>query len=313
MEVSLVISKLLPVILIISLGWFLKRTKLISEDGNTFLKKLIVNVGLPAVMLISFMRMAITPSLILFIPGILLLNVLLLYIGKLASRYTGGKYSSFLFTGFEYGMFAIAVFTAAYGPESASYIAIIDLGHELFIWFIFVTVLLSVSGKKQSAAETVQSFIKSPIIIGIFIGILVNVLNFETVMEANPVSKGIITTIEMLMSLTAPLILISIGAGLTLSRAGLNFALKVTAIRLPIVLLLSFLVGRLILRNILNLPFAFEAAVFTLFIAPPPFIIPLFMSNEDAEERGIINTTLTFYTLVSLVLFVIYFSINPVL
>ena len=313
MEVSLVISKLMPVIIIIVLGWILRHAKLIEEEGNTFLKKIIVNVGLPAVMFISFLRMTITPSLALIIPGIFILNILLLIAGKYISKLLGGKYSPFLFTGFEYGMFAIAVFTAAYGTSSASYIAIIDLGHELFIWFIFVTVLLSVSGKKQSTGQTIQSFVKSPIIIGILLGIIGNIIHLEELVNSEPVTMGIIRTIEMLMSLTAPLILISIGAGLSLSKKGLKFAVKVTAIRLPIVLILSFTIGKLILKNILGLPFGYEAALFTLFIAPPPFIIPIFMRKEDTIERGVINTTLTFYTIISLILFIAYFSFYPVL
>lgn len=41
MEVSLVISKLMPVILIIALGWLLRKANFINNDGNNFLKKLI--------------------------------------------------------------------------------------------------------------------------------------------------------------------------------------------------------------------------------------------------------------------------------
>jgi len=311
--VSLVISKLMPVILIIALGWSLRRIKLITDEGNTFLKKLIVNVGLPSVLYISFMNMSITASLIFIIPGILILNILLLFFGKFAASFIGGKYSPFLFTGFEYGMFAIAVFTAAYGTEAASYIAIIDLGHELFIWFVFVTILISVSGKKQTVKKTLTSFIKSPIILSITFGIISNILNLGEFINLNPISKGFLTTIEILMSLTSPLILLSIGAGLSISKSGLSFAAKVTAIRMPIVIILSFLIGKLILRNLLGLSFAYEAALFTLFIAPPPFIIPLFMLDTEAKEKGVINTTLTFYTIVSLVLFVIFFAFNPVL
>jgi malate permease and related proteins len=313
MEVSLVISKLMPVILIIALGWVLKKVKFITDEGNNFLKKLIVNVGLPAVLFVSFLNMSMTMSLVFLIPGIFIINALLLLFGKFAGSFVGGKYSPFLFTGFEYGMFAIAVFTAAYGTESASYIAIIDLGHELFIWFVFVTVLLSVSGKKQTVKGTLTSFIKSPIILAITFGIIGNIFNLGEFITSNPISKGLLTTIEMLMSLTAPLILLSIGAGLSLSKSGISFAAKVTAIRMPIVLVLSYIIGKLILRNLLGLPFAYEAALFTLFIAPPPFIIPLFMPDNDALEKGVINTTLTFYTIVSLVLFVVYFSLNPVL
>jgi len=311
MEVSLVISKLLPVILIIALGWLLKKVRFITDEGNNFLKKLIINVGLPAVLFISFLNMSMTMALVFLIPAVFILNSLLLIFGKFAAVLVGGKYSRFLFTGFEYGMFAIAVFAAAYGTSSTSYIAIIDLGHELFIWFVFVTLLLSVSGKKQTVQGTFLSFIKSPIILSITLGIIGNVLNLGEFFNSNSISKGLLTTIQMLMSLTAPLILMSIGAGLSLSKSGIRFALKVTAIRMPIVLLLSYVVGKLVLSNLFGLPFAYEAALFTLFIAPPPFIVPLFMPDEDAVERGVINTTLTFYTIVSLILFIGYFSIHP--
>ncbi|MCF6334852.1 MAG: transporter, partial [Spirochaetales bacterium] len=285
MEVSLVISKLMPVILIIILGWILKQTKLITGDGSTLLKKLIVNVGLPSVFFLSFLKMSITMSLIMFIPGMFLLNILLLFAGKGAAKITGGKYSPFLFTGFEYGMFAIAVFSAAYGTSSASYISILDVGHELFIWFVFVTVILATSNAKNTAGDTIRSFIKSPIIIAIILGFAGNLLGLEQIINSNPVLNGVETTIEMLMSLTAPLILLSIGAGLSLSRLGLSFAVKVTAIRLPVVLALIFLINKFIIREYMGLPFAYEAALFTLLIAPPPFIIHLYMSDKDGEEK----------------------------
>ncbi|MCK5199973.1 MAG: transporter, partial [Spirochaetales bacterium] len=77
MEVALVVSKLMPVILIIVLGWILRKTKLITNEGSTLLKRLIVNVGLPSVFFLSFLKMTITMSLIMFIPGMFLLNILL--------------------------------------------------------------------------------------------------------------------------------------------------------------------------------------------------------------------------------------------
>lgn len=311
MEVALIISKLMPVILTIVLGWILKRTKLITDEGSTLLKRLIVNIGLPSVFFLSFLEMNITMSLIMFIPGMFLLNIILLFVGRGAAKITDGKYSPFLFTGFEYGMFAIAVFTAAYGESSASYIAILDVGHELFIWFVFVTVILATSNEKNTAGDTIRLFIRSPIIIAIVLGFSGNILGLKQIINSNPVLKGVETTVAMLMSLTAPLILLSIGSGLSLSRFGLKFAVKVTAIRLPLVLALIFFINKFVIRGLMELPFAYEAALFTILIAPPPFIIPLHIPDEDAEERGIINTTLAFYTILSLVLFVIYFSFNP--
>lgn len=313
MQLAEVVSKLTPIITIIILGRVLKKTGLITEEGGIFIKKIIINIGLPSVMFLSFMRMEITPSLALFIPGMFVLNIALLLAGKVAAKAVGGNYSPFLFTGFEYGMFAVAVFTAAYGAEAVSYIAIIDLGHELFIWFILVSLMISSSGGKQTPAESLRTFIKSPIIISIAAGITVNLLDLESFLNSNPVAQGAVSTADMLMSLTAPLILLSIGAGLSLSKSGLGFALKVTSIRLPIVLGVYFLFGSIFMQRILNLSFPFEAAFFTLVISPPPFIIPMFVPEDSEKEAGNINTTLTVYTIISLILFTVFFSIHPVL
>ena len=51
-------------------------------------------------------------------------------------------YFPFLMTGFEYGMLGVSLFGSAYGLENIGYIAVADLGHELFIWFVFLALLL---------------------------------------------------------------------------------------------------------------------------------------------------------------------------
>jgi hypothetical protein len=66
-----------------------------------------------------------------------------------------------------------------------------------------------------------------------------------------------------------------------------------------------------VLRTWLQLPPAIEVALFTLLIMPPPFIIPLYMRPTDTREMIYVNNTLTFYTVVSIMLFTIYFMLNP--
>ncbi len=311
MTALLIFSKLLPVILLILLGYILKKTGIITDTGTDIIKKLIVDVGLPAVLFLSFLNITLDISFIFIIAGMFLLNVLLLVFGKAAGKINKqNKYTPFLFTGFEYGMFALGVFGAAYGENAISYIAVMDLGHELFIWFVFVTVLTAVSGQKKSLGETFGSFFKSPIIAGILLGLIGNAIGLEELMDSSSYFQGIKTTIEMVGNLTAPLILITIGAGLYFSRNGLKFAFITLAVRIPVVLLLFFSLGALLKKGF-ALPFAFEAALYTLLIAPPPFIIPLFIPKEAKSERGEINAVLTLYTLASLVLFIIFFALHP--
>jgi len=313
MQELLVLSKLIPVVLLILLGFIMKTTGVISKEGMDVIKKLIIDIGLPAVLFLSFLSADIELSFLLIIAGMFSLNILLLLFGNLwKGLNSGNKYTPFLFSGFEYGMFALGIFATAYGGENISYIAVIDLGHELFIWFVFVTVLLSVSGEKKSPGQVVSGFLTSPIIAAITAGLAGNFFGLKPVMDSNIFLSGIETTVSMVGGLTAPLILLSIGAGLEFSRRNLKFGISVVLIRTAAVLLLYWMLEPIISR-VMGLPFAYSAALFTLLTAPPPFIIPLFIPSGNTSERAEINSVLTLYTLSSLAIFMLFFSAHPVL
>ena len=46
-----------------------------------------------------------------------------------------------------------------------------------------------------------------------------------------------------------------------------------------------------------------EAAVLTMFVLPPPFVIPLFMREPEGADRTFVVNTLSLATLVTLVAF----------
>jgi hypothetical protein len=74
---------------------------------------------------------------------------------------------------------------------------------------------------------------------------------------------------------------------------------------------LAFLLNRYLVQGILHLDTLFETALFTLLVLPPPFIIPLYTSPELADkEKEYINNTLTMHTLISIIVFSLYFVIN---
>jgi len=75
----------------------------------------------------------------------------------------------------------------------------------------------------------------------------------------------------------------------------------------PLALVLNFF----LIRELLHLEKLFEAGLFTLLVLPPPFIVPLYVKPEKSEERRYVNNVLTLYTVVSVVVFIVYFVINP--
>jgi hypothetical protein len=119
------------------------------------------------------------------------------------------------------------------------------------------------------------------------------------------------STLEFLAALTVPVILITVGFGIKLDRKGFQSAVRVVAIRMAIIIPTLLLLNGLVVRRLLQLGWPYEVAVFTLFIAPPPFIIPLFMKANLLEERRFVNNVLTLHTIVSVTLFVLFFIFNP--
>jgi predicted permease len=217
-------------------------------------------------------------------------------------------------TGFEYGMLGVSLFGAAYGLDRIGYIAVADLGHEIFIWFVFLPLLLIKRDGTQNPKEIIKSFLSAPVVIAILTSILFNVLGGRDLLYQLPLTGALMSTFGFLGNLTVPLILIIVGYGIKINRAGMKDALFVVILRLGILIPLSVLLNIYLIRDYLQLDPLFESALFTLLILPPPFIVPLYArSNLAVEEKQYINNVLTVHTVISVTLFIVYFVMNPVL
>jgi len=214
-------------------------------------------------------------------------------------------------TGFEYGMLGISLFGSVYGLENIGYIAVVDLGHEIFIWFVFLALLLKEREGIQSSGQLVKTFFRSPVVIGILLGIVLNVVRVQQFLYDFPITAGVMTTLQYLANLTIPLILIIIGYGIKFDRYGVREASTVIVTRLAILIPLALIVNIFLVRGLLQLGKPFEIALFTLFILPPPFIIPLYIRPDLTDEKRYVNNVLTIYTVVSIGIFTVYLVLNP--
>jgi predicted permease len=311
-----ILNQVLPILLLISLGYWVNRKKFLTETTIEELRKVVVNFALPAVIFISFLNIELKPAYFVIFIIAFLLCILLFLLGNLIKRQFGIQYSYFpyLVTGFEYGMLGVSLFGAAYGLERIGYIAVADLGHEIFIWFVFLPLLLIKRDGTQNPKEIVKSFLSAPVVIAILTSILFNVLGGRDLLYQLPLTGALMSTFGFLGNLTVPLILIIVGYGIKINRAGLKDALFVVLLRLGILIPLSVLLNIYLIRGYLQLDPLFESALFTLLILPPPFIVPLYArSNLAVEEKQYINNVLTVHTVISVTLFIVYFVMNPVL
>ena len=308
-----IISRVLPILLLLTIGVGLRRTNFISESTVGDLRKLVVNLALPAVLFTAFLEIEFDANDVAIVLFTFLLCVALYGIGRaLQPRFGAGhEYFPFLMTGFESGMLGISLFGSAYGLSQVGYFAVVDLGHELFIWFFFLALLLARRDGIQSPARLFGAFIRSPVIIAILAGIVASLAGVRDVLYDGPIVGGVMNTLLFLAALTVPLILLIVGYGIQLDRRGIREAATPVVIRLVILLPLALVLPVLLFDPLLDGNPYSQAALFTLLILPPPFIIPLYMKPNLQDERRYVNNALSVYTVVSIVLFVAYVMINP--
>ncbi len=314
-QTAAIINRVLPILFLLFLGFWMRRAAFVSEEVVEGLRKIVVNVALPAVLFISFLSVELEPSFVALAVLIFGLCVALYFLGGfLGPRVQPDHpYFKFLMTGFEYGMLGVSLFGSAYGLRNIGIFAVVDLGHELFIWFAYLPLLLRERDGIQKISDLLRSFLSSPVVIAILLSIFFNILGWQELLRTMPVTGAVMATLDFLATLTIPLILIIVGYGIKLDRQGLGEAARPVIIRLAILLPLAFLLNTFLIRGLLDLPKAYEVALFTLLVLPPPFIIPLFMRPELLSEKRYVNNVLTLYTIVSIILFAGYFILNPTL
>jgi malate permease and related proteins len=310
----LILNQVLPILFLIFLGYWIHHKDFLAAATLDGLRKLVVNLALPAVLFISFLNVSLKSSYWVIFGFAFILCILLFLLGQSLSRQFKIRYAYFpyLITGFEYGMLGISLFGAAYGLSKIGYIAVMDLGHEFFIWFVFLPLLLLKRDGAENPKELFRSFVSAPVVIAILASIGLNLLGARDLLYQYPVTGALMTTLNFLGSLTVPLILIIVGYGIKIDRAGIKDALPVVLIRLGILIPLALLVNAYLVHGLLHLDKTFEAGLFTLLILPPPFIVPLYTRSDlGVQEKQYINNVLTLHTLISVAVFIIYFILNP--
>ena len=198
-----------------------RRRQFLTDGVMEGLRKVVVNLALPSVVFISFLRGIRTSSqrmrpfsspfsaCALSVRSVSGVGLLLKRLGHVQHGYF-----PFLMTGFEYGMLGVSLFGSAYGVEKIGYIAVVDLGHEFFIWFVFLGLLLMRRDGLQNPQQWAKVFSDPRVSLAIVAGLLLNVLGGQTALYQWPVTGALMATLQFLGNLAIPLDLLIVGYNL---------------------------------------------------------------------------------------------------
>ncbi len=309
----MIIAKIIPLIGFIGLGVLFRKKEFLSRSTVDQLKWLIVNVLLPGVLFKTFLTARLEGGLVIVALAVFAANLIMMGGGFLVSPLlpTGKRYAPFLTGGMEYGMLGLALFSSLYGVAGLEYIAVVDLGHEIFFWFLLIPIFTAREEGKKGLP--LKSFLFSPINIGIIAGLVLNLLGITGPFGETAAGRGVFALCDMMGAAIGPLILMVIGYGLRFVRRGSRDAVITVLVRLPLAVVLAYCVGVLLIRNVLGWSQGYVTAIWILFLTAPSFSIPIFARSAGTEEESYITSTIAIYTIITFIAATVVLTQYPVL
>jgi predicted permease len=302
------VSRVLPVLLLFGLGAVLRRRGFFAESTVADLRRFVLAVTLPSALFLTFLRVSLDVRYLPIVVLVFAACVLMLLAGPGLARLVGVRspYAGPLMTGFEAGMLGYAIYGGVFGPDALYRFGIVDLGQVLFVFFVLATVLTRrATGVMPGVRDTVVAFIRTPVIVAILAGVVGNLVGLGAILDSTTLTSALLATLALLGACTTPLIAVVIGYSTRLGRGALSRPARTVAIRLTAWVTLAVGFTVIVVQGLLGLDALFAAAVMTMAILPPPFVIPLYMGSrpEDDAERDYVADTLSLATVVTLIAF----------
>src|SRR5690625_808667 len=130
-------EQFLLAIIIIAIGYILKKINIITELDGEGLSRIIFNITLPALIIVSFTDMTIEPSLFLLIFFGLAYGVMMaflaIYFFRREDRATKGM-QTMLLSGLNIGLFAYPLVGGIWGKQGIQYFGMFDVGNAIVIF-----------------------------------------------------------------------------------------------------------------------------------------------------------------------------------
>ena len=298
-QVISILETALPVFLALGLGMLCRKTGFLSREAVDALKKVVINLTLPAVLVGAFATAEYSTSTIILPVLVYLLCCLALGLGFVLIRAfrVKGRLTPFLASGFEAGMLGYALFVLLFPEVSVSKFAILDLGQTLFVFTLFKILL---SGKTDLKAIG-KDMVRTPILWAVLAGVLIGTTGLFGLMEKAGVSGVLTSATDFISAPTGMIILLTVGYDLVPKEIPWKRTIGLIALRLAVmavILGITVLLNRTLLNGII-----FEWAMVLMVILPPPYVIPVFA--DEPEERVQISSALSALTLLTMILFAV--------
>ncbi|MFL6555141.1 MAG: AEC family transporter [Bacillus sp. (in: firmicutes)] len=182
-------QEFLYIIIIIALGYLLKRLNILQEKDGVVISKIIFKITLPSLVLVTFDSVKIETSLIFLPVMVLIYGIIAAFLGflvfKKEERELKGSFLM-LSSGFNVGLFAFPLVYAIWGMDGLTYFSMFDVGTS-FVVFGIAYILgsyFSAEGLSLKPIEILKKLGKS---IPLMTYLIASILNFSHIQLPNTI------------------------------------------------------------------------------------------------------------------------------
>ena len=133
---DIVITKLLPIIILILIGFYIQQINFLKRESISDMKRLVINVALPAVLFNSFANMEFGAEHLGLIAVVIVIQYIVynISLGLNQISFLSNPLLPFTTSGSAYFLWTVPLFVAIFGIENSGEAVVVGLGHELYYW-----------------------------------------------------------------------------------------------------------------------------------------------------------------------------------
>lgn len=236
---EIILEKLLPIFLFFTIGYILKVMDILKKEEASVLLKLVFYLLSPAVIILSVSGMKLERELLLYPISALCIHAIMIPTGLFLSKLIKlNDDERKVFRGATLIMnmtFILPFFIVFFGEKNLYLLSLFDAGNLVIVTTVVYSIF--VSSKEDTAMDKIKKLLKSPLIIALIIGFVLNITGLK-------LPKGIEITMQEIAEMTGTLIMIALGAYFTPKFKKLKLSLIIVAIKVIGILIATFIIGK---------------------------------------------------------------------
>jgi Predicted permeases len=306
------LTTLFPVFFMLVLGFVSRIKGWVTPEQKAGANAIIFKILFPILILNLMCTATIETEHMKMIVYVFIIYLLVIFIGKALSQFTGKKYAHFspyLLSVVEGGNVALPLYLSIVGTSSNT--VIFDIAGTVVCFIVLPVLIAKESSSGASMKDMIKSIFTNSFVIAVIIGLVLNFTGLYNVLLGLPVGEMITKTFSQATMPIVSMILFILGYDLNIDKETLGPILKLMGIKFVYYALV--IVGFFVLFPVQMADKTFMMAPLIYFMCPTgfglmPVIEPLYKEEADASFASAFVSIFMIVTLIVYTLVVVFIA-----